>query len=44
MVNRYIGKWHQPNRRLKQFDLQQGVPRGCNTEILLHDINLRTAN
>ncbi|KAA0025799.1 serine/threonine-protein phosphatase 7 long form-like protein [Cucumis melo var. makuwa] len=40
----YIGEWHHPERILRQFGIQQDVPRGCNIEPLLHDINLRTAD
>ncbi|KAA0062960.1 serine/threonine-protein phosphatase 7 long form-like protein [Cucumis melo var. makuwa] len=40
----YISEWHHPDRVLRQFGIQQVVPRGCNTEPLLHDIDLRTAD
>uniref|UniRef100_A0A9I9EG32 Aminotransferase-like plant mobile domain-containing protein n=1 Tax=Cucumis melo TaxID=3656 RepID=A0A9I9EG32_CUCME len=40
----YIGEWHHPDRVLRQFGIQQVVPRDCNTEPLLHNIDLRTAD
>uniref|UniRef100_A0A9I9D3T2 Aminotransferase-like plant mobile domain-containing protein n=1 Tax=Cucumis melo TaxID=3656 RepID=A0A9I9D3T2_CUCME len=40
----YIGEWHHPDRVLRQFGIQQAVPRDCNTKPLLHNINLRTAD
>ncbi|XP_050946586.1 serine/threonine-protein phosphatase 7 long form homolog [Cucumis melo] len=40
----YIGEWHHPDRVLRQFGIQQAVPRDCNTEPLLHNIDLRTAD
>uniref|UniRef100_A0A9I9E685 Uncharacterized protein n=1 Tax=Cucumis melo TaxID=3656 RepID=A0A9I9E685_CUCME len=39
-----FGEWHHLDRVLRQFGIQQAVPRGCNTEPLLYDINLRTAD
>uniref|UniRef100_A0A9I9E9Q4 Aminotransferase-like plant mobile domain-containing protein n=1 Tax=Cucumis melo TaxID=3656 RepID=A0A9I9E9Q4_CUCME len=27
----YIGEWHHPDRVLRQFGIQQAVPRDCNT-------------
>ncbi|XP_050938887.1 serine/threonine-protein phosphatase 7 long form homolog isoform X2 [Cucumis melo] len=40
----YIGEWHHPDRVLRQFGIQQAVPCDCNTEPLLHNIDLRTAD
>ena len=40
----HIGEWHLPNRVIRQFGFKQDVPSECNTEPLLHDIDLRTAD
>uniref|UniRef100_A0A9I9E861 Aminotransferase-like plant mobile domain-containing protein n=1 Tax=Cucumis melo TaxID=3656 RepID=A0A9I9E861_CUCME len=40
----YIGEWHHPDRVLRQFGIQQVVPCDCNTEPLLHNIDLRTTD
>ncbi|KAA0047926.1 mediator of RNA polymerase II transcription subunit 12-like isoform X1 [Cucumis melo var. makuwa] len=40
----YIGEWHHPDRVLRQFSIQQVVPRDCNTEPLLHNIDLRSSD
>ncbi|KAA0053567.1 mediator of RNA polymerase II transcription subunit 12-like isoform X1 [Cucumis melo var. makuwa] len=34
----YIDEWHHLDRVLRQFGIQQAVPRGCNTEPLLRFI------
>jgi len=40
----HIGEWHLPDRAIRQFGLKQYIPSECNTELLLHDIDLRTAD
>ena len=40
----HIGEWHHLDRTLRQFGLQQNVSRDCNTEPLLHNIDLRIAD
>ena len=37
----HISEWHHPDRVLRQFDLKQNIPSICNTEPLLHNIDLR---
>ena len=36
-----IVKWHLPNRALRQFGMQQDIPRPANTDVKLHDCDLR---
>uniref|UniRef100_A0A2N9EHH7 Aminotransferase-like plant mobile domain-containing protein n=1 Tax=Fagus sylvatica TaxID=28930 RepID=A0A2N9EHH7_FAGSY len=36
-----IVEWHLPNRALRQFGMQQDIPQPANTEVKLHDCDLR---
>ena len=36
-----IVKWHQPERVLRQFGLQQGIPPSCSIELDLHSVDRR---
>uniref|UniRef100_A0A2N9F4Q3 Aminotransferase-like plant mobile domain-containing protein n=1 Tax=Fagus sylvatica TaxID=28930 RepID=A0A2N9F4Q3_FAGSY len=36
-----IVEWHLPNRALRQFGMQQDIPQPANTDVKLHDCDLR---
>ena len=36
-----IVKWHRPERVLRQFGLQQGIPPSCSIELDLHFVDRR---
>ena len=36
----HIDERHHPNRTIRQFGIRQDVPPDCNTEPLLHNIDL----
>jgi hypothetical protein len=36
-----IVEWHLPNRTLRQFGMQQDIPQPANTDVKLHDCDLR---
>ena len=36
-----IVEWHRPERVLRQFGLQQGIPPSCSIELDLHSMDRR---